>query len=237
MSNKAEILDAATVLLVREGKHTPEVLLLRRNKALRFASGFWVFPGGKVEDYEKEGRSAMEAAKQAAVREAWEETGIQIDANDLVFFTHWTTPKIEPLRFGTWFFYGLIRGEVSDVIVDGSEIEEHIWIPPNKALDLMHDNRLAMMPPTFMTLQQISHAVRMEDVEQALNSDKPPYILPEIVFQNEQIFCLYEGDVAYKSHRVMDKGPRHRLVSDLKFTSYEFHYKDCNHIRPVNGMR
>ena len=40
---------AATILLGRDHNGSLEVLLLKRNKALAFAGGLWVFPGGKIE--------------------------------------------------------------------------------------------------------------------------------------------------------------------------------------------
>jgi 8-oxo-dGTP pyrophosphatase MutT (NUDIX family) len=39
---------AATVLLLREGRDSIEVLLIRRHEKLAFMGGMWVFPGGSV---------------------------------------------------------------------------------------------------------------------------------------------------------------------------------------------
>ncbi|HEX5872617.1 MAG TPA: NUDIX domain-containing protein [Longimicrobium sp.] len=89
---------AATVLLVRDSADGPEVLLLRRHKRSGFAAGAWVFPGGVVDEADAElglvermdGPTPMQWAERlglsdpaaavsfvtAAVREAFEETGI-----------------------------------------------------------------------------------------------------------------------------------------------------------------
>lgn len=40
---------ASTVVLLRDSPEGLETLLLRRNKALLFAGGYWVFPGGALE--------------------------------------------------------------------------------------------------------------------------------------------------------------------------------------------
>ncbi|HBX73628.1 MAG TPA: hypothetical protein DEG86_11640, partial [Halieaceae bacterium] len=40
---------ASTVVLLRDGPEGLETLLLKRNKALLFAGGYWVFPGGALE--------------------------------------------------------------------------------------------------------------------------------------------------------------------------------------------
>lgn len=88
---------AATVLLVRDSAEGPEVLLLRRHGRSGFAAGAWVFPGGTVDEGDHDalvdrldGPTPMQWADRlgvddpaaavafvvAAVREAFEETGI-----------------------------------------------------------------------------------------------------------------------------------------------------------------
>lgn len=47
-----EIRPAATVVLLRDEPDGLHTLLLRRNSALGFAAGAWVFPGGRVEPEE-----------------------------------------------------------------------------------------------------------------------------------------------------------------------------------------
>jgi 8-oxo-dGTP pyrophosphatase MutT (NUDIX family) len=37
---------SASLILLRESDHGPEVLLVRRNPEQRFMGGAWVFPGG-----------------------------------------------------------------------------------------------------------------------------------------------------------------------------------------------
>lgn len=89
---------AATVLLVRDSADGPEFLLLRRKRTSGFAAGAWVFPGGVVDPGDGDpatverldGPTPMQWAERlaitdpaealafvvAAVREAFEETGI-----------------------------------------------------------------------------------------------------------------------------------------------------------------
>lgn len=89
---------AATVLLVRDSADGPEMLLLRRHKRSGFAAEAWVFPGGVVDGGDADlglvermdGPTPMQWAERlglsdpaeavsyvmAAVREAFEETGI-----------------------------------------------------------------------------------------------------------------------------------------------------------------
>ena len=49
---------AATLIVTRDGTEGLEVLLLRRNPALKVMAGAWVFPGGKV-DADDAGEDAL----------------------------------------------------------------------------------------------------------------------------------------------------------------------------------
>jgi 8-oxo-dGTP pyrophosphatase MutT (NUDIX family) len=45
---------AATVVLLRDGRHGPEAYLQRRPRSMGFAAGLWVFPGGRVDDADRD---------------------------------------------------------------------------------------------------------------------------------------------------------------------------------------
>src|SRR3712207_9409337 len=78
---------AATVLLLRGGSETLEVLLIKRNPASRFMGGAWVFPGGAVDTGEGEGDVANRAA---ALRELEEEAAVTLGGPDeLVPWSRW----------------------------------------------------------------------------------------------------------------------------------------------------
>lgn len=88
--------DAATVMLVRDGRAGLEVFMLRRNLNSDFVGGAYVFPGGAVDDHDRhtdldpvcEGRNDADASAQlgidrgglafwvAAIRECFEEAGV-----------------------------------------------------------------------------------------------------------------------------------------------------------------
>src|SRR5438128_5014869 len=80
----AAVRPAATVVLHRRGADGLEVFWVRRGEQLRFAGGFYAFPGGRVDVADAalplahaEGIPAAEAACiAAAARELFEETGV-----------------------------------------------------------------------------------------------------------------------------------------------------------------
>jgi endoribonuclease LACTB2 len=73
---------AACILMRGAGGEAPEVLLARRNSALRFMGGHHVFPGGRIHEAESSSCVAHAAdddharAIQAVAREVFEETGL-----------------------------------------------------------------------------------------------------------------------------------------------------------------
>lgn len=73
--------DAAIAVLIRRAERGVEVFWMRRGPKLRFAGGFYAFPGGKVDpadaDVPVEGALGEEAVlRAAAAREAFEEAGV-----------------------------------------------------------------------------------------------------------------------------------------------------------------
>ena len=105
----AEPRPAATVVPLRDGERGLEVLLLRRSSGGTFG-GIWVFPGGQVDGADAAGLAVesndaeVAAARRAAVREAQEEAGLELDLDRLVTLSFWLPPPEAPRRFATWFF-------------------------------------------------------------------------------------------------------------------------------------
>ena len=67
---------AATVVVMRAAGQELEVLLLRRSSQLAFYGGAWVFPGGRIDACDGDGGDDELCARNAAVRELCEESGL-----------------------------------------------------------------------------------------------------------------------------------------------------------------
>ena len=121
---------AATVILLRGGAETLEVLLVRRTPRARFMGGVWVFPGGAVDTTEGDGDAAH---RIAAVRELEEEASIVLDdPRELVKFSRWITPREVTIRFDTHFFLApLPPGQ--EPRIDGEECIDLGWFRPDGA--------------------------------------------------------------------------------------------------------
>lgn len=85
MSEQQTPIPAATLVLFRErGGKPPELLMVERAKAMVFAGGAWVFPGGRVDPADHAlaldigGAPVDTAGRIAAIRETLEEVGLPI---------------------------------------------------------------------------------------------------------------------------------------------------------------
>lgn len=231
-----EIKPASTIQVIREVPNNGgiEVLLLRRNKKLKFASGFWVYPGGKIEQDELLNRSELEAAQIAGVRETMEEAELDVNTEELKFCIHWTTPANEKRRFSTYFFHVKVDYHNSDVVVDDSEILEHKWMSPQAALEALQNREIFLLPPTYITLQRIIDCKNYQEVIQEWNRSEPTYVNPIIAMDNSTVHCMYDGDAGYDQGDFAIEGARHRLVVNYKETSFQFVHENCD-VFPVNG--
>lgn len=77
---------AATLILLRDAPiGPPDILMVERAEGMAFAAGALVFPGGRIDDADRElaARSRMDPAMVAAIRETLEETAIPVGITPL----------------------------------------------------------------------------------------------------------------------------------------------------------
>lgn len=80
----SEAIPAATLVLFRDAPGAPELLFVERSRAMVFAGGALVFPGGRVDPGDRTlardfaGEPDETAARIAAIRETVEEVGVSI---------------------------------------------------------------------------------------------------------------------------------------------------------------
>lgn len=248
------VMPAATVVVVRDqlvgggesagGAGQMEVLMLKRAAQLKFGGGTWVFPGGKVDDIDRQDAQAgavAQAARRppdflsdfspdaarnylasqlAGVREVKEETDLDIDPAELVCLSHWVPPPIAPKRYATWFFVAVAPPRC-DVMVDNSEIVDYRWFTPEQALKLRDRGELDMLPPTFVTLTELSACASADQIFKLAQSRRPPFFATRIASLGDAAVSLWEGDAGYESGDAQADGPRHRLVMSDKNWRYQ----------------
>ena len=227
MSDIPEARPASTVVLLRDSEHGMETLMLRRNKALLFAGGLWVFPGGAIdqEDFDAAGGDVEGAARVAAAREAQEEAGLQPLTQDMVLLSHWTTPVAEPKRFSTWIYAAPLRAD-EDVVIDGGEIHDARWILVSAAVTAHEQGDMGMLPPTYITLRTLCSYADVAQMVAAERTSPAPEVFPVFAADGEHMAAMYRGDAGYDSGDGSAVGPRHRTV--LKDSVWEYQYEDVD---------
>ncbi len=206
------LIPAATVVLLRTNKDDVEVLMLQKNTGIAFG-GMWVFPGGKIDtsDYPESG-DILQAAHRAAVRETQEETGLTLNPDDFVWFSHWTPPLSTPKRFSTWFFAAEIDFK-DKIIVDGGEILDHRWIKPKDALKHHAAGEIELAPPTWVTLHQLTQRHSIKAIVDHFEQAEPLYFATRLERTAEGTpVAIWFGDAAFENGDLQCAGDRHRLT-------------------------
>lgn len=207
---------AATVVLLRDTGEGPQVLMLRKNSRIAFG-GMWVFPGGRIDpaDYPEEGDPNSHeykhaGARTAAAREAEEEAGLELDAEEFVWFSHWTPPPDVPARFATWFFAA--RGREQAIHVDGGEIDAHRWIRPAEALAKHTAGEIDLVAPTWITLYQMAQRATVAALLERCRANPARVYVTRIARSTDAVrVAMWPGDAGYENWNPDAEGERHRL--------------------------
>ncbi|HUA05573.1 MAG TPA: NUDIX hydrolase [Solirubrobacteraceae bacterium] len=185
---------AGTVILLRGGASSLEVLLVQRNPKARFMGGAWVFPGGAVDRHEGHGDRALRAA---AVRELEEEAGISLDDPEkLIAFSRWITPAEVKTRYDTWFYLAPLPPS-AEPTVDGSEVVDARWYAPAAALDARTRGELFMVFPTIKHLEQLSAFESAEALLEHARGQEVHPVQPRVVGQGETARIVLPGEPGY----------------------------------------
>ncbi|WP_424812043.1 NUDIX hydrolase [Roseococcus sp. YIM B11640] len=203
---------AATILMLRDGAEGLEVMMICRAREVDFASGALVFPGGRVEEADAllapQG-DPLGAFRVAAIREAWEETGLllaeppgpEVEAQTpfldhlrqrglrptpgvLTPYAHWITPAHSPKRFDTHFFLAEApEGQVA--VHDGYEAVEALWIRPGVAVEEAEAGRRTLVFATRLNLLRLARHRTVAEVMDAARSMPIVTVTPQPIPDEE----------------------------------------------------
>jgi hypothetical protein len=105
-----------------------------------------------------------------------------------------------------------------EVTVDGAEITEHEWVRPAEAIAARDAGRIALLPPTWVTLWELGRHANVAEALSAAVADDPPFFETHIAFlaraddpENKDVVSLWAGDAGYESRDPTAPGARHRL--------------------------
>jgi 8-oxo-dGTP pyrophosphatase MutT (NUDIX family) len=181
---------AASILLLRDSRDGPEVLLVQRNPEQRFMGGAWVFPGGAVHD-----EDADHAA--TAVRELREEAGIALEEGaDVVPWSRWITPEEVKVRFDTWFFVAAAPPGAK-ATADGSECVDSRWLRPAAALEAYTRDELMLVFPTIKHLEALAQADSVADALEKARTREVVPVQPKVVIRGSEPEIVMPGERGY----------------------------------------
>jgi 8-oxo-dGTP pyrophosphatase MutT (NUDIX family) len=185
---------AATVVVMRGGGATLEVLLVKRNPRQRFMGGMWVFPGGAVHADDGD----EDAHRLAAVREVAEEAGIELpDPGGLVPFSRWITPPQLRIRFDTRFFLAPLPAGAPEARPDGAETVDARWFSPHAALEAYARRELTLVFPTVKTLEDLASFDSVDALLGWASGREVRPIQPRVVVEGEVARILMPGEPGY----------------------------------------
>lgn len=177
MTNSTDTTQSAGVVLTRDRGGELEVFWARRPASKPFMGGFFSYFVGKVEPgdvgapIEAPGESAGGSPNwpcgldrsfcAAALRELREESGLELDARELVHLGGWRTPSWLDADYYTEFFWRHLSQEEGDRLdvdrlaerVDPDEIDLAEWIRPADALERWRTGRARMTTPLVAILE------------------------------------------------------------------------------------
>ncbi len=186
---------AATVILLRGGGETLEVLLVKRNPERGFMAGAWVFPGGSVDSAEG---SDDAAHRVAALRELTEEASVTLDdPAALVPFSRWITPALVKKRFDTWFYLAPAPGDAAPRC-DGEECVDLGWFTPQGALDAHASGRIMLVFPTIKTLEQLGAFATADALLDHARGREVQPVEPRILVSGETARVVLPGEPGYE---------------------------------------
>ena len=159
--------DAASLLIFRNARGAPEVLVGRRHKQARFLPDVYVFPGGALDAPDYRGPPVLladadvarmgvggraqhgHALVRAAMREAREETGLTIQTRTLTYVGRAITPPQSPVRFHARFFSAPFARCEGSLQGDG-ELQDLRWMP------LRNPDQLPLVDVTEFMLSELA---------------------------------------------------------------------------------
>ena len=185
---------AATVIVLRGGAESLEVLLVQRNPQQRFMGGAWVFPGGAVDADE----AGDHAHRLAGVREVREEVGLELSGPEALHpFSRWITPAEVKIRFDTHFFLARVP-EQAEPRIDGSECVDVGWFTPRRALEAGEAGDILLVFPTIKTLEALARFGSADELLSWADGREVVPVQPKVVVEGEVARVILPGEPGYQ---------------------------------------
>ena len=179
------------VAAIRESFEEAGVLLARDATGERIT-----FNDPAVDERFQQHRHAVDSGARRLVDICTDE-GLQLEVDDIFYFSHWITPEGAPRRYDTRFF--VARAPVGQTpLHDDHEVIANTWVRPVDALARHRSGTFEMLPPTIASLRAVSRfATAGEALAAATEITDVPTILPRVIVDEGGVRIVLPGDPEY----------------------------------------
>ena len=147
----------------------------------------------------------------------------------MVLVSHWTTPVAEPKRFSTW-IYAAPVASAEEVVIDGGEIHDHLWIGIDDAIAMHQREELPILPPTLVTLLTLGSYESISQLVEEERHSAVPEVLPVFALDEGKVTVMFRGDAGYDNAAPATPGARHRAI--LEDQRWVYTYSDVDAVFP-----
>jgi 8-oxo-dGTP pyrophosphatase MutT (NUDIX family) len=129
------------------------------------------------EDWEHD-RAALEA-RELAFTEFLDQRGLVLRTDLLGVWAAWLTPVFEPRRYRTWFFVAdlPVGQRTRDVSTESDQVT---WLPAMQAVRDVEEERLLMLPPTYLTCLEVGQHADPAAVLEVARERRVKMFMPEV---------------------------------------------------------
>ena len=131
--------------------------------------------------------------RRLALTELLDGRGLVLRSDLLAAWAHWVTPRFEERRYDTWFFLALLPAGQEPRDVSG-EADRTAWIRPDDAVAAARAGELAMLPPTWVTLEELAGFASAEAAFAAAAGRDLPEVTPAWVDLGDEVRVVVPGD-------------------------------------------
>ena len=145
-------------------------------------------------DWEEDRQALLD--RRLAFSELLRRRGLLLRADLLRPWAHWITPDFEERRYDTRFFVAALPGgqRTRDV---GGEADRVEWVRPADAVRARREGRLSLLPPTLVTLEELSAYPTVTEALAAADQRTIATIVPRPVLAGDEVRLLLPGDPGY----------------------------------------
>lgn len=110
-------------------------------------------------------------------------------------WAHWITPEFEPRRYDTRFFLAALPAGQLTRDVSG-EADHVTWIKPGEATAAVDQGTMTMLPPTYITLQEMAAFRSVDEALAAAEGREITTVTPVVQVIDGEGFLSWPYDVA-----------------------------------------